>query len=116
MSEEKVEKGSVIDDHRNMLIFSGNLSSFHLDNLKTFPKIVFDDIKNFTLHYDFYTGKGDDKKLCSGKVIYDIVFEKDPDLTTEELQKRMSDLKFWVRTLFWKDTRVTVKKNGKRWT
>jgi len=116
MSEEKVETNSIIDDHRNMLILSGNLSSFHIDNLKAFPKIVFNDIKNFTLHYDFYTGKGDDKKLCSGKVVYDVIFDKEPNFTTEELQKRMSDLKFWVRTLFWKDTRVTVKKNGKRWT
>ena len=116
MSEEKKEAGSITDDHRNMLMLSGNLSSFHIDNLKAFPKIVFNDINNFTLHYDFYENKNEEKKLCSGKVIYDITFYKEPTYTTEELQKRMSDLKFWVRTLFWKDTKVTVKKDGKRWT
>ena len=115
MSEKK-EGTSIIDDHRNMLMLSGNLSSFHIDNLKTFPKIVFDNIKNFTLHYDFYEGKGDAKKLYSGKVIYDLTFDKEPEYTVEELQRRMSDIKFWVRTLFWKDTGVTIKKDGKRWT
>ncbi|GAG10685.1 unnamed protein product, partial [marine sediment metagenome] len=91
MSEEKKEKNNIIDDHRNMLVFSGNLSSFHLDNLKIFPKIVFDDIKTFTLHYDFYEGKDGDKKLCSGKVIYDITFDKEPNLATEDFNKRMGD-------------------------
>ena len=107
--------GNVIDDHRNMLMFSGNLSKFHLDNLKAFPKIVFDDIKTFTLHYDFYTGKDEDKKLCSGKIIYDIVFNTEPTQSKDDLQKRTDDLKFWVRSLFWKDTRVTIKKDGKKW-
>jgi len=115
MSEGKEEKGNIIDDHRNMLILSGNLSSFHLDNLKAFPKIIFDDIKNFKLHYNFYTGNGEDKKLYSGKVIYDIIFEKEPIFTKEELKKRSNDLKLWVKTLFWKDTKVTIKKNGKKW-
>ena len=51
MSDKK-EK-NVIDDHRQALMLSGNLSDWHLNNLKTWPRIVFDNVKDFTLVYDF---------------------------------------------------------------
>ena len=116
MSESKKEK-TIIDDHRQALMLSGNLSDWHINNLKAWPKIVFDDVKDFDLVYDFTEEAEDkDKKvLCAGKVIYNLRFEKEPEYTKEELYKRLEDLKTWVKVMFWKDTKVIIKKEGKKW-
>lgn len=116
------KKGNIIDDHRQALMMSGNLSDFQIQNLKAWPNIVFDDVKNFKLTYNFVEkiideDTGDEKDvLCAGKVIYDIVFNEEPAYTKEEKTKRLDDIKLWVKTMFWKDTKVTIKKNGKKWT
>ena len=107
---------NLLDDHRNMLVVSGSLSSFQIDNLKNFPKIAFDNIENFTLDYNFYDVDGDSKKLCSGKVTYNIKFKTEPKYNKQEKEKRIKDIILWVKSLFWKDTEVTIEKDGKKWT
>lgn len=100
-----------IQQHRQALLLSGNLSNFHLTNLKSWPYILFDadSFKEVRVDYSFVD---DDKKITNGQVIYDFVGCND-----SFDRKKLEVLEGWVRVLFWSDTEVVFKKDGKKkWT
>lgn len=106
---------TIIDDHRNMLIFSGNISSWQLQNLQTWPYIVFDNIDTVHIEYNFkkWNEENGEADVGSGKVVFDIKFSEEPK--EDDLEKRIEDLKFWTKAMFWQETEVLIKKDGEKW-
>jgi len=105
-----------IAEHRKMLILSGNLSNFHTENLRMFPQVVFNNIDKFSVDFNFYRyNEAGDREVCAGRVSYDISFKESPETSEDELKKRGEALKFFVRSLFWQDTKVTITREGSEW-
>ena len=111
------DKNADIDAHRSLTLVSGNLSEFQLTNLKTWPFIVFSDLEKVTISYNFLENLegGDVPSFCAGTVEFDCCF-KDGKLMTELAEKKArNQLIIWTKFLFWKDTKVLFKKDGKLW-
>ena len=112
----------MMEDHRKMVITTGNLSIFQLNNLKMFPRVIFNDIiiTRTRINYDFEESTTNEegnveKRIYEGKVIYDLYFDEEPFYLENDLNKRLKDLEQWVKHLFWQDTEVEILKEGKKW-
>lgn len=109
MSTENNEK--IVEDHRKMVALSGNLSDFQLKNLKEWPFVVFDDLENVRIQYNFK--KEGEELVNAGHVTFDFKFKKVPD--NEDAKKRLNHLKFWTQYMFWNDTEVSFLLEGEKW-
>lgn len=105
MSNNKTQ----LDDHRNMLTISKQLSSFQLENLKGWPFVVFPNVKKNEIDYNFID---DQDMFYAGKVVFKVEIEQPMD--KEEIERRSVFLSDWTRVLFWTDTKVEVFVNGER--
>ncbi len=117
MSEQQAKKESdVIEEHKKMVIMTGMISDFQLENLKTWPFILFsDDLDQVKLSYDFTKTVSNDEELSAGKVTYDFYFKKGSKLDRADTKKQLETLSLWTRFMFWKETEVTCLRNGKKW-
>lgn len=105
-----------IEDHKKALMMSGNLSDFQIVNLRNYPQIVFNDIENYSLNFNFYRYKeSGEREVYSGKVEYDINFKEGYEESNEQMDFRKTALETFVKSLFWEDTEVSLKKNGEKW-
>jgi hypothetical protein len=101
-----------IEEHKQMLILSGNLSDFQLENLRQWGRLLFNNVKAVTVNYDFSSNKPN-QLVSAGTVEFDFTFDKDEVI--ENKDKKLEELTNWVRFLFWSDTKIMVKKNGEIW-
>lgn len=103
---------TIMDDHRNMLMVSKKISDFQEKNLKTWPLIVFNNLDTVKVDYSFIRKN----EFYAGKVTFDFTFKENklPDLA--EKTKAIKSLYEWTALLFWTDTKITFKVNGKKWT
>jgi 5'-3' exonuclease len=104
LSEEN-DNSNLLQEHRKLMLLTGKFSDFQVKNLELYPKIVFDNIKKIEIQYDIQTNTG------SGFVKYKVKLKK----PQEGLEKRIDDLKTWVRQLLFKIIfcSLTVRRNGK---
>lgn len=101
------EQEKMLEDHKKMLIMTGNLSDFQLENLKTWPFIVFDNVSKVEIEYDFSevlkNDLGEDTEgIGAGKVTFNLSADKVPK------EDQIEKLRNWTKFLFWKDTEVEV--------
>lgn len=92
-----------IQDLNKLVMFSGRLSEVHIKNMKSFPWIFFNDLKEFKLDYSIGTKRGE-----TSLVVYDLSIDTDVD----NLDKRAKALESAVRSLFWKETSIALSING----
>lgn len=112
----KNENEKLIDDHKKMLIMTGNLSDFQLENLKKWPFIVFNEkLEKCSVHYDFTKVVSNEEELSPGSVTFDFEFAKNTKLDKAEAKKKLDALTLWTRFLFWKETQVIFQRAGKKW-
>lgn len=106
------DQKTLMDDHRNMLMVSKNISEFQEKNLKAWPLIVFDDIDKVEISYNFINNKG---LFFAGDIVFNIFFKgEEPN---EKVKKQgLTALDYWTKILFYTDTKVNFKINGKKWT
>ena len=110
------EETTIVDDHKKMLIMTGNLSDFQLDNLKKWPFILFDkELDRVSVKYDFTKTVANEEELSAGLVTYDFEFKKNTKMSREETKKKLDLLTLWTRFLFWKETKVDFQRTGKKW-
>ena len=110
------DNAEIISEHRKMLILSGNLSSFHMENLTNFPHIVFNELEKFELEYNFYKfNESGERQVFAGHITYNVDFKEGIEADEDELRKRAEALKFFVKSLFWEDTEVSIKRGGSEW-
>jgi hypothetical protein len=106
-------KNTIIDDHRNMLSVSKNISIFQEQNLKKWPYIVFDNISKCNIKYNFISKE---EEFYEGIVEFDFIF-KNNESPSEIIKTRgLNSLKEWTQSLFWSNTHVVFKIKGEEWT
>ena len=115
MSEEKKEESSIIEEHKKMVIMTGSLSDFQLENLKKWPFILFEDLEKAEITYDFTKLVAEQEELSPGTVQFDLKFKKDTKLDREYTKKQLDTLTLWTKFLFWKETEVRFLNSGKKW-
>jgi hypothetical protein len=104
------KKNNIVDDHRNMLMISKNLSDFQIKNLQSWSFLFFEGIDSVEISYNFLDNKGD---FNAGKITFDIQTKK--EINKEEKEKGKEFLTASTKFMFWSDTKVIIKKNGKLW-
>ncbi|HLD91649.1 MAG TPA: hypothetical protein VI911_11680 [Patescibacteria group bacterium] len=114
-----MEPNNVVEQDRTNLLLTGVVSDFQLQNLKIWPKLVFDNLDTFNLKYDFCLDENSEKEnslgIYSGTVEYDFIFKKGSKVSKKTKERALHDIANWVRFLFWSDTEVIFKRKGKRW-
>lgn len=113
----------IVEEHRKMVIVSGKISDFQLNNLKNYPFIVLGDyLKDAQIDYSFIRpgAKVDPNGLkmedmYAGEIKYTFTFKEEPKYTKEELANRLGQLISWVKYLFWVNTTVKFYRDGKEW-
>jgi len=116
MSEEtKKEESTIIEDHKKMVMMTGNLSDFQLNNLKTWPFLLFDSLESAEITYDFTKLVAESEELSPGTMQYNFKFKKDTKLDRERTKKQLETLSLWVKFMFWKETEVRFLRAGKKW-
>lgn len=93
-----------LKDLTSLGLFMGRVSEVHITNLKFFPFIFFNDLKEVKLDYDIGTNR-EDPSFTS----YDLCISAEND----NLDKRYLALESSVRALFWKEMKVKISINGK---
>jgi hypothetical protein len=115
-SKNTEQETTVVDDHKKMLIMTGNLSDFQLDNLKKWPFILFDqELEKVEINYDFTKLIAEKEELSPGRVSFNFTFKKNTKLSRDETKKKLELLTLWTRFLFWKETKVEFQRAGKKW-
>lgn len=106
-----------VEDHRKLLIISGMLSEFQLENLQKWPFVVFGkDLDKTEISYDFKMDQKDEvnaREIHAGKVEFDLYFKTRPD--DEFIGKGLLMMEIWTKFLFWQDTEVIFRVEGKKW-
>jgi hypothetical protein len=113
-----------------LVLTSGRLSEFHEKNLRMYPLIYFDQVREIVLDYDLsirHDAEVDDKNNVKVKkplqhcfISYNLKINEDAN---QHLPKRFEALENSVRTLLWKELPIEIyfndkivyksKKNGK---
>lgn len=115
MSEEKQES-TIVDEHKKMVMMTGNLSDFQLENLKKWPFLLFEDLETVKLTYDFTKLISDkEEELSPGTIQYDFTFKKGTKLDRDLTKKHLGTLTLWTKFMFWKETEVRFLVAGKKW-
>lgn len=111
---------NIVQEHKQMTMFSGKLSDFQLENLNKWPFIVFNDLDSAKIEYDFekkvkITDEDEEKfdAIHAGKIKFNLFFDKKPS-KNKDLDKRIDTIKAWTKFLFWSDTKVTVNIKAKK--
>ena len=114
MSQPK--ENSIVDDHRNMLQVSKNISEFQEQNLKSWGFIFFNDVDSVEVKWNFFR-KNKTNDFYAGKVGFNVKFKRgvNPSLTPELTQIGIDRLIASTKFLFWSETKVIVKLDGKSW-
>jgi len=106
-------------EHKYITQLTGKLSDYQLTNMKTWPFVVFDNLEKVTIEYNFEKETIDEITkekiivLYAGFVTYDFVFKT--EVKEEQKEKALQALTVWTKFMFWKDTEVNFKKEGKEW-
>lgn len=88
-----------LKDLTSLGVFSGRISEVHMMNLKNFPWIFFDGLKEVSITYDV-----EQMKENKGTIQYDLTLDADND----HIQERCLAVEAAVRSLFWKEMKVVI--------
>jgi hypothetical protein len=115
-----------IKEMAKLTMVSGRINSIQEKNLKMYPFVFFDGIKNAKIDYDFSNAamieSKEDKKAieiaykikkpetCNMYVAYHLELESDKN---DHLEKRFKALENAIHTLFWKEVKIKVYFNDK---
>ena len=115
----------IVEEHKKLVIMTGNLSDFQLNNLKKWPFIIFDKaLKKVTIDYDFAKQPTSKKNpsinnefvgLFAGKVIFNFDLDEAQLVSDEDTKNKLAQLTNWVKYLFWINTEIIFLKRGKLW-
>lgn len=104
----------IVADHRNMLQVSKNISSFQEENLKSWAFLFLDDVETVKVSWNFLR-RNKAKDFFPGKITYDIKFKENSEFDVENISMAVDQIVACVKFLFWKETKVEMKVDGKKW-
>lgn len=99
---------NIVDDHKNMLALTKNISSFQEENLKKWPFIFFDGVESLKVSWDFFKNNKS-RDFYAGVVNFDITLKTNEQVNQTAVDQLVASTKF----LFWSETKVKIKINGK---
>ncbi len=91
-----------LKDLTSLGVFSGRISEVHMINLKNFPWIFFNGLKEAAMDYDI-----DHMREDKAIVHYDLTI----DIENDHIQERCMAIESAVRSLFWKEMTVVISIN-----
>jgi len=100
MSDQEQVTQAQLQEMRKLVLFSKRLSEWHIKNLKLWPQIVFDNLKNAEVEYNI--GDRPDESY----IRYTISFKENANLSDFNLRK--SHLERWVKSILWSDVQFSV--------
>lgn len=103
-------QNTILDDHRSMLTISKSLSDFQLENLQKWPFVLFQDILESSIEYNFLDEEG---LFFAGKIKFNLKLLMEQS-NKKEIMEKANFLSSWVKILFWTDTQVEVFINDER--
>lgn len=104
---QSVDFDKIIQDHRNMMTLSKNLSDFQLNNLKSWPMVVFDHVDKCEISYNFFNEK---EELQPGEITFNFFFKEQP--SKEVADKAFENVSSWCKTIFFKETKISFQNEG----
>lgn len=112
MKTEK-DKIETVRDMSKLTLLSNRISDVQEENLKKYPFVVFDNIKEVKVDYDLSHEKTEKDKTVahSSFVRYNLILDESKN--TQALQFRFEAIEKWVRKLFWKNVLVEIRFNDK---
>jgi hypothetical protein len=97
-----------IEEHRKMIVLSKNISEFHLNNIKAWIYIFFNDVKEATIEYDFLDDAGN---FGAGQIIIKLSVGNESIQTKQGYDNFIEAVKY----ILFKETKVLLYKNGRLW-
>ena len=103
-----------IDGHKQAFIQSGKLSDFHINNMRSIVPYAFRiyGLESFTVDYRFTDDSGD---ICPGVVEFNLKFNGIPTYTKQEKEFSKNTIIGCIKTIFFNETTVNLRVNGKLW-
>ena len=102
------DSNKIIEEHRQMLVLSKNISEFHLKNIQAWIFIFFNKVKDATIEYDFLDEAGE-----FGAGVITIKLKVDGKAKQEK--QGYDNFVAAVKHIFFNETKVILYKNGKIW-
>lgn len=104
---------NIVDSHRNMLMVSKNLSEFQIQNMKQWPFVFLNGVKSVKVNWNFIKKNEEDQdEFYPGEITYEIEMESASDI---DINVGLLHLDTSSKLMFWSDTIVKFKVNGKLW-
>ena len=91
---------------RKLTLITGQLSEVQIKNLKMYPLIYFDDVKEVTMSYDIVTDPAAALPGKGSQILYEIEFNEDANPSM--IDKRMMALRSSVQFILWSNVTVVV--------
>jgi len=102
-----------VKEMSRLAVLSNKISDVQLLNLKNYPFIAFDGIKEAKLEYDLSYEKADKDEPVTHNPLVSYRLVLDESRNQEALGLRLEAIEKWVRNLFWKDVLVKIYFNDK---
>jgi len=102
-----------VKEMSRLAVLSNKISDVQLLNLKNYPFIAFDGIKEAKLEYDLSYEKTDKDEPVTHNPLVSYRLVLDESRNQEALGLRLEAIEKWVRNLFWKDVLVKIYFNDK---
>ena len=100
MTDSNSVHENIIEQHKKNLLINGELSDFQLENLKKWPLILFDNIEQVAIKYDFQLDEDSKESnalgLCAGIIEFDFKFKKRTRISTSEKNDRLNKSNFVI--------------------
>lgn len=93
---------NILDDLRKMVLVTGQLSSVHVNTLRSAPLVFFDNLDHVKISYNI-----DTENPVSSVVEFQLVFNSD-HIKDDIWEKRVDALKNTVKTILWKDIKINI--------
>lgn len=111
MSDQKSIE--TVKEMARLTVLTGKVNDVQLENLKNFPRIAFDGIKEFKVEYDLSHQKtvNDEPVIHNPLISYYLTLDESKN--QQALNLRFEAIEKWVRNLFWKEVLVEIYFNDK---
>jgi len=101
---------AILEDMRKITILTGQISTIHEKNLKTWVFVAFDGVENLEIKYDL--SKDYQKETGEGYVNFYLKLEENANI--DNLKERCDKITSWVREMFWNNISTTFFIDGER--
>lgn len=103
-----------IQSHKQAFLQSGKISDFQINNITKIISFCFKQygLESFSVNYNFLD---ENNNATAGIIEYDMQFSGIPTYTKEEKELFKKTIEIAIKNIFFKETKVLLKRKGKTW-